>query len=622
MDIPKEIKSMPWAKLGRVSGTQRYRVTACKKIIAGTALYVIDFIANPNYNSSWVLAKTLRVVVSNRQKDFAVREADKTRYARRRVDWFDRYTYAEVDEKSEKVLCTLCGVRNDGNHGLEALKTRLDSYYSAQIEQARAARGLIADDDVGDCPRDMPDGLVDFVRREIIEHDHTLVYKKGNIRGTCAYCGVKVHARHERFKQYSFVTCPNCGERVQCILENSAANSACEVGAVSALQKGKDGDLWIRTWLVRRNNNAEYPRLKDNLIESARYLIRGRKAAMWTGYERSMERSKNIYNYYYGGKFFDGNLAEVVQGTPLQYAQLADYAANNNDTLMYCINFCRFPIMEFLWKRGYKRMVHEKNSGYNGGHGNCIYWQRERVKDCFKIPMALFNRFEPADMTMKKLDDITAFSNAGLNWDDITLIVDCGGNLKDVELISKYVRMRRAIKYISLQGTARSRLFGDYADYLTECVKLNYDMKSKSVLFPRDLQTAHAHTSALIREERDKIVIDGVKKAAEKAARLNFGKGNLMIRPAESPHELAMEGATLHHCVGGYAKRVANGETLIMFVRQKSEPDKPYYTLELMGKEVIQCRTLNNDSYEKNQAVKSFVNAWLSEKVKNKKRSS
>lgn len=95
-----------------------------------------------------------------------------------------------------------------------------------------------------------------------------------------------------------------------------------------------------------------------------------------------------------------------------------------------------------------------------------------------------------------------------------------------------------------------------------------------------------------------------------------------MIRPAESPHELAMEGAILHHCVGGYAKRVANGETLIMFVRQKSEPDKPYYTLELMGKEVIQCRTLNNDSYEKNQAVKSFVEAWLRKKVKVNKRSS
>lgn len=44
------------------------------------------------------------------------------------------------------------------------------------------------------------------------------------------------------------------------------------------------------------------------------------------------------------------------------------------------------------------------------------------------------------------------------------------------------------------------------------------------------------------------------------------------------------EGQALHHCVGGYALRMAEGKTAIFFIRLAEEPDRPYYTLELQGK--------------------------------------
>ena len=78
--------------------------------------------------------------------------------------------------------------------------------------------------------------------------------------------------------------------------------------------------------------------------------------------------------------------------------------------------------------------------------------------------------------------------------------------------------------------------------------------------------------------------------------------------------ELTAEGKALHHCVGGYIRDMAEEKTAIFFLRKVSEPDKPFYTLELQKKRVIQCRTEHNASYDRNPDVKNFVDMWM-EKV-------
>ena len=84
----------------------------------------------------------------------------------------------------------------------------------------------------------------------------------------------------------------------------------------------------------------------------------------------------------------------------------------------------------------------------------------------------------------------------------------------------------------------------------------------------------------------------------------------------DAVEKLTAEGKALHHCVGGYIKRMAEGETAIFFLRKVSEPDKPFYTLELQKKRVIQCRTEHNASYDRNPDVKNFVDMWMEKVVK------
>ena len=62
---------------------------------------------------------------------------------------------------------------------------------------------------------------------------------------------------------------------------------------------------------------------------------------------------------------------------------------------------------------------------------------------------------------------------------------------------------------------------------------------------------------------------------------LNYEDENYLIRLPVDGDEIQQEGLTLHHCVGGYAYNHESGATTIMFLRKKSEPDKPFYTIEV-----------------------------------------
>lgn len=87
-----------------------------------------------------------------------------------------------------------------------------------------------------------------------------------------------------------------------------------------------------------------------------------------------------------------------------------------------------------------------------------------------------------------------------------------------------------------------------------------------------------------------------------------------LIRPARSAEEIVMEGRILHHCVGGdgYLNRHNTGQTYILMVRLKDEPEIPYITVEIDAKypRIIQWYgEFDKKPDEKNMQV--WLNAWL-----------
>ena len=148
-----------------------------------------------------------------------------------------------------------------------------------------------------------------------------------------------------------------------------------------------------------------------------------------------------------------------------------------------------------------------------------------------------------------------------------------------------------------------------YVDYLHMCCRRTYSMKDKSVLFPKNCATAHDREAERIQKINDaqKNKAFGMAYAgfARKAALSNK---ELQIVCPKRANDLVDEGKALHHCVGSYIDKVAEGRCLIVFVRRVEEPKKPYVTVEVRDGKIAQIHGDHNS--KPTEEVQKFIDLW------------
>ena len=106
------------------------------------------------------------------------------------------------------------------------------------------------------------------------------------------------------------------------------------------------------------------------------------------------------------------------------------------------------------------------------------------------------------------------------------------------------------------------------------------------------------------REARNAIITDKIAKISASLRNnkelIEFFKGSdgLQVFVPESPEELIREGINLHNCLRTYTDRIANGDTLIFFIRRMEDPTASYIAMEYCHGRAIQIR------FDYNQPVK------------------
>lgn len=111
------------------------------------------------------------------------------------------------------------------------------------------------------------------------------------------------------------------------------------------------------------------------------------------------------------------------------------------------------------------------------------------------------------------------------------------------------------------------------------------------------------------------------KLDVKRKALFNYENDEYIIRLPNKLSEITTEGMVLSHCVGGYLDRHADGETTILFLRKKSEPDRPFYTIECRGTDpkngifVNQIHGHGNRWLGNNPEAVPFVMRWLRDKL-------
>lgn len=102
------------------------------------------------------------------------------------------------------------------------------------------------------------------------------------------------------------------------------------------------------------------------------------------------------------------------------------------------------------------------------------------------------------------------------------------------------------------------------------------------------------------------------EKKQEEWGRYEYEKGNFLIKYPTHPREMAIEGMKLNHCVKEFIVPVAEGKTIILFIRRKSNPQKPYYTLEIKNNAIRQCHGVNNSKI--NRDIEKFLREFCRQK--------
>ena len=312
-------------------------------------------------------------------------------------------------------------------------------------------------------------------------------------------------------------------------------------------------------------------------------------------------------------------------GTDLQYAN--DDVIEPYEVISYFANFLKYQSIELLDKAGFKELVGFK---INGGGSRSINWRAKELRKILKLNAKEIRDFKETDKrigTLEKYHVIRTYI-PGITFEEIKTFHSFSSNYLEAELlkVSAYLQdpaeLLKMVKYLSRQNAkyGRENKVSDYLDYLMDCEKLELDITNKKVLRPKNFQLEHVRLSAIVAENQDKadekLFIKRQQKLCDMKEPYTFG--NLLIRPAMSPTELTIESEYLHHCVRTYKNKVVEGRCAILFVRKITEPDVPFYTLEINKDGVmVQCRGKHNCSMT--EEVRAFVEEWLSSRKKRKK---
>lgn len=95
---------------------------------------------------------------------------------------------------------------------------------------------------------------------------------------------------------------------------------------------------------------------------------------------------------------------------------------------------------------------------------------------------------------------------------------------------------------------------GGVDQYWNMAAKLEMDLDSDQVRYPKDLKAAHDRAVERFNLQKDQLVQAGFDKRRAELEKFAWERDGILIRPCASQTELRHEGKCLSHCVASYGK--------------------------------------------------------------------
>lgn len=476
-------------------------------------------------------------------------------------------------------------------------------------------------------------------------------------RVRCDSCGAEYSILGRELKHKGRSVCKNCGREMQIYNTQYPAYRVWRARTFLLSQPG-NGAVWVRRIVV--HFDFTHHMAKMDVCPGDIWWTDGQAVKHW----------KKEYLHGYEWKYVMCQSADISKGMTAStgYYQPRVYAAweprfetdlrkvmksgwirkyDRNCHFYWEVRFWeatrRYPMAESLIKTGWSDALGSYLDGSDGGTCNHQY-----INLSSKTYYGVFglNRQELALIRGRK--DTFARINEAAGWKKAGLQITAQ-NLQMVSALSTYriqdtlreYGLSKSLKYLRHQtrritgkyeGVIDSRVASDWIDYLDMAQNAGMNMTFENVRYPLDLKRRHdelvqqrykiARTKSVKNMahqiEKEAADLEG-KYSVEQVMRkikktYEYDGEKYIIRVPEGAKDILEESRFLDHCIQRgtrYFERIATRESYILFLRQKTDPNTPWYTLEVEpGGTIRQKRSYNNEQYADLEDAKPFLAEW------------
>lgn len=590
-----------------------------------------------------------QIYLDKKENDFITYNFRESKWSNAKIDLlkldyeygrtYGEKSYSSVGDK--KIVNNYLQRRLDKNQGKpigtkEIEAAVLDYQFDVRSQElARKHRSELTEiDGVMNTVPAIPKDFIKWCENSALYASRYIFYKaERNVKeGYCSHCKeivpIKGPKRNKKGK------CPNCNSNIlykpwkgqKNILDEIDVTLAQQLtdGSGIVLRRFHVGKLYKQDLFYKNNELVVFESERKTLnqfFEQKQYYEFGEYKS--TGIRRwCYQRKQNYFNYWnYSNAtcLYTPNLRKVFKETKLKYIPiktlLNKHKGDSYDVRVALQSMEETNCMEFLIKAGLHNLAWDVFKG-----------STEKIKkeitpwECLGIKKRSIAFCKEMDITYKQLLFVQEADEV-----DVLLtkeqIVFMENNKIDKNIV-KYMKgttPHKMLRYIKENISNQQR----YMDYLNMRCQMKYDLSNSIILYPRNLQEEHDKITIEVNENKAMLRMDEVRNKFPDI-RTNFESINNMygydsdiyfIRPAKSAEEIVQEGRSLHHCVGGdsYLQKHNNGESYILLLRQRSNPKKPFITVEIKNNEIKQWYAAHD---KKPEEIKKDIDMLLAKYCK------